>query len=119
MTVIGSCSIQCVGPGPGYSGPLTDNNAMQGNAGQIMVANGNGSWSWGGGVNFFAPDCDSGANSAYAANSLFLGNCATIMDNGGSCIFGPNCYGINTSCGYAFFGPNCSGINEDGGFHFL
>ncbi len=120
MTVIGSGSIQCVGGGCyGYSGPLMDSSTSQGGSGQMMVSNGDGTWLWGGGNNFFAPGCVGSANYAAGGNSVFCPNCTGVTDNGGSCFFGPSDNTLNTSCGYTFFGANCSGINEDGGFSFF
>ena len=119
MTVVGSCSVMCIGPGPGYSGPLSDAVGSQGWSGQMPVSNGDGTWTWGGGDNLFAPGCIASANYAAGGNSVFCPNCTSVNDNGGSCFFGPSDNTLNTSCGYTFFGANCSSINENGGFSFF
>ncbi len=117
MTTIGSGSIVCT-YGPGYQGSLTDNQGSQGpSTGAILVANGDGSWTWGGsgGASFYAPGCSSINNNEYGSYSVFSPNCENITDYAGFCFFGPDCSTITDDSGYSLFGSGCNNITDYGG----
>jgi len=116
MTTIASGSIIC-SEGPGYQGELTDSMGLQGNAGQMMVANGDGSWTWGGpgwGASFYAPGCYSDSITEYGGNSMFGPNCWGITDYGGNSFFAPDCNGVLDNAGWCIFGPDCQSMSANG-----